>query len=234
MNYLDVMSQLESYGSEQTRKIYKNHGADLDMFGVSMKHLKVLAKKIKTNHQLGLALLLSKNVDAIYLSRWIVDPSNIQRKTLENVLNQTDYYMLIDSVIAHIAASDDSLADDCLDAWLHSDNHRFRQAAYSLFSMILSTRDNSDIDFDLVKRTLFYVKEHIHQEENRVRYSMNNFVISSGISHSDLIEFTKAIAKEIGLVRVQMGKTACKVPAALPYIEKVARLEKIGKKRNLT
>ena len=32
-----VMQELESYGSEQTRKIYRNHGADCPMFGVKVE-----------------------------------------------------------------------------------------------------------------------------------------------------------------------------------------------------
>lgn len=234
MDIHEVMMQLESFGSEQTRKTYKRHGADIDMFGVSMKHLKILAKKIKTNHELGIQLLSSKNVDAIYLSRWVVDPDKLTRDTLESVLDITDYYMLIDNVIAHIAGNDDLLANDCLHAWLHHRNPRYRQAAYSLYSMILSSKPNDSIDFEHVTKTLNHVKDHIHQEQNRVRYSMNNFVISCGISNSDITALSSGIAAFIGKVTVSMGKTACKVPDALQYIEKVDRMNLIGKKRKLT
>ena len=40
MEYRDVLQSLEKSGTEQARKIYTNHGADIPLFGVSMKDLK--------------------------------------------------------------------------------------------------------------------------------------------------------------------------------------------------
>lgn len=234
MNFDQIMEELELQGSAQTRKIYTNHGADLPMFGVSMKHLKIIAKKVKRNHTIGMKLLHSKNVDAIYLSRWIVDPKQITRDNLEHVLLTTDYYMLIDNVVAHIAGSNDLLADECLQEWLHHENDRFRQSAYSLYAMILSSRDNDSIDFKHVAETLNHVKINIHQEQNRVRYSMNNFVISAGVIDKEISLLSKAVARAIGKVTVSMGKTSCKVPDAEPYIDKIIKMGLFGKKRKLT
>jgi hypothetical protein len=41
----------------------------------------------------------------------------------------------------------------------------------------------------------------------------------------------KAVAKVIGKVEVDMGGTACKVPDALTYIQKVEKAGRQGKKR---
>ena len=40
-----------------------------------------------------------------------------------------------------------------------------------------------------------------------------------------------AVAKQIGKVTVDMGDTACKVPSAVEYIEKVTKRRGVGKKR---
>ena len=52
MTYNEVMKELKSLGTEQNRKIYKRHGADLDMFGVSMADLKKVLKHIKKDKEL--------------------------------------------------------------------------------------------------------------------------------------------------------------------------------------
>jgi len=41
----------------------------------------------------------------------------------------------------------------------------------------------------------------------------------------------KEVAAEIGNVSVDMGDTACKVPLATAYIEKVEAMGKLGQKR---
>lgn len=43
----EVMQQLEEYGTEQNRKVFKNHGAKEPLFGVSFANLKLLKKRIK-------------------------------------------------------------------------------------------------------------------------------------------------------------------------------------------
>ena len=233
MTKKEVMEELESYGSEQTRKIYTNHGADLEQFGVSMANLKKLFKKVKKNHELGFELLFSGNIDAMYMSKWMIDSSKLTRHQLEEILLSTTYYMIIDSIVAYLAAKDTALGLDCLHHWIDHDDKRFRQSAYSLFGLILMSYSDELIDTNLVKIKLEHVKENIHNEENRVRYSMNGFLISAGIYLSQFTDTCKEYASDIGKVTVYMGKTSCKVPDALPYIEKVEKMNKIGFKRKL-
>ena len=71
----------------------------------------------------------------------------------------------------------------------------------------------------------------IHKQPNRVRYVMNGFVISVGSYVAALTEYAVSVAEAIGPVSVDMGGTACKVPAAADYIEKVRQRSSIGKKR---
>jgi hypothetical protein len=60
---------------------------------------------------------------------------------------------------------------------------------------------------------------------------MNNFVISVGCYIKSLTDLALATGKKVGVVKVDMGKTACKVPFAPEYIEKVKKRGSVGKKR---
>jgi hypothetical protein len=60
---------------------------------------------------------------------------------------------------------------------------------------------------------------------------MNTFVISVGCYVQDLTDLALQTAAKIGLVTVDMGDTACKVPSAAEYIQKVQKRGSIGKKR---
>jgi hypothetical protein len=57
------------------------------------------------------------------------------------------------------------------------------------------------------------------------------FVISVGGYVKPLLKQAKAAARQIGTVSVDMGDTACKVPLATAYIEKMEAAGRIGKKR---
>lgn len=233
MTFKEVMEELESLGTEQTRKIYRNHGADIAQYGVSISHLKKIAKKLKGNHNVGIELLHSENVDAIYLSQFVVDENDISRDDLESVIECTNYYMLLDNVVATLIARNQELVNELLYEYLESNNNRKKQVAYSAYSMILGSYDDSKIDYNHVKDTIAYVRKNIHGSENRVRYSMNNFLIAAGAANKDITTLSKAAAKEIGKVQVFMGKTSCKVPDAFSYLEKIEVRGTIGKKRKL-
>jgi hypothetical protein len=60
---------------------------------------------------------------------------------------------------------------------------------------------------------------------------MNGFVIAVGCYVQALTELARKTAQRIGEVSVDMGDTACKVPFAPEYIQKVQDRGTIGKKR---
>ena len=66
---------------------------------------------------------------------------------------------------------------------------------------------------------------------NRVRYAMNNFIISCGTYVSPLGDPAIATARKIGQVTVDMGDTDCQVPDAESYILKSRRGAPFASKR---
>jgi len=60
---------------------------------------------------------------------------------------------------------------------------------------------------------------------------MNNFVIAVGSYVKPLNKEAMKIAEQLGKVEVDMNGTACKVPLAKPYIQKVMDKDKLGAKR---
>jgi len=64
MTLKETTKQLESLGNEKTRAHNTKNGAGDNQFGVPRGDLRVLAKKIKINHELALALWKTGNLDA--------------------------------------------------------------------------------------------------------------------------------------------------------------------------
>ena len=68
-----IMKELKSKGSEQTRKIFRRQGASDNMFGVKVADLKVIARKIKGKQELACELFKTGNHDAMYLAGLVAD-----------------------------------------------------------------------------------------------------------------------------------------------------------------
>jgi hypothetical protein len=231
MNLQDIMKQLEEAGTAQNRKIYTNHGCDIDQYGVSMANLKKILKPIKKDAALGKQLFMSNNADAIYLSQWIVRVEDITIEELEDRIRLSNYYIIIENVIPNIIANDLEWSKEILSKWLHHEEPRFRQSAYNLYANILGIYPDDEFSMDDIKNTLLHIEAHLQEEENRVRYTMNNFVIAVGTYIEELSIFAQEVAQKIGKVQVHMGQTACKVPDAYLYIDKVKQMNRIGQKR---
>ena len=95
----------------------------------------------------------------------------------------------------------------------------------------MSTKPDADLDIAKLKQLLARVEKTIRKAPNHVRYAMNGFVIALGCYVKALTEAALRTGEKIGTVTVDMGNTACKVPFAPDYINKVQKRGTLGKKR---
>ncbi len=230
MTAKEVLAQLKAFGSEQTKKTFLRHGAKEPFFGVKVADLKVLQKKIKTDHVLALELYDTGNSDAMYLAGMIADPIAFTKAQLQKWVKGAYWYMLSGFTVPWVASEGKFGRELAID-WIDSNNEMIASAGWSTYSCILSIKPDADLDLKEIEKLLGRVKAEIGSAANRVRYAMNNFVIAVGGYVSPLTAKAKATAKAIGAVEVDMGDTSCKVPDACAYIEKIEKMGRVGKKR---
>lgn len=230
MNYSEVMSDLQQKGSEQTKKIFTRHGAREPYYGVKVADLKILQKKIKTDHHLALQLFDSGNSDAMYLAGMIADPKLFQKDVLQNWAEKAYWYMISEFTVAGVTA-ESRFGWELASEWINSDKENIASAGWATYSWLVSLTPNNEIDVKLIETLLLTIKEKIHSSQNRVRYTMNGFIISVGAYIPDFKETALKAADFIGKVKVFMGQTSCKVPDARPYIENIYSMGRAGKKR---
>lgn len=68
MTLKDALAQLKSLGDEKVRARNRKNGAGDNQYGVQMGDIRKLAAKIKTDHQLAMALWDTGNIDARLLN----------------------------------------------------------------------------------------------------------------------------------------------------------------------
>jgi len=229
----EIFQKLSDLGDENTKKIYLNHGAKEPFFGVRIGDLKKIQKTIKTDYELSLDLYDTDNSDAMYLAGLIADTKRMTKQDLQNWVNKANWYLISEYAVAGVAAENPKgleLAQD----WIKSDNEMIASAGWATLSGIISLKPDNELDLQKIEEWLNFIKENIHRSKNRVRYTMNGFVISVGVYIAALTGKATEIAKAIGKVSVEMGDTSCKVPFAPEYIKKVISKNKVGKKRKTT
>jgi 3-methyladenine DNA glycosylase AlkD len=226
----DIMQMLKELGSEQTRQIYMNHGVKEPYFGVKIGDLKKLVKYVKKDHELALKLFDSGNHDAMYLAGLSINPKLITKETLQDWAQKAYWYMVAEYTVAQVTAESD-YALELAREWMKSEEEMVAVCGWSTYSNYLSITPDEMLDLAEIKILLDQVKNSIHEEQNRVRYVMNGFVLSVGAYVIELCEEAKQVADYIGKVHVDVGNTACKVPEASEYIKKIEMKNRVGLKR---
>ncbi|CEG25544.1 DNA alkylation repair protein [Bacillus sp. B-jedd] len=226
----EVMEKLAEMGTEQTKKTFLRHGALEPVFGVRVGDMKKLVKYVKKNQQLGLALYDTGNYDAMYLAGLSVNPKLMDENTLQNWVKKAKWYMPAEYTVAKVAA-ESNYALKLAREWITAEEENIAVCGWSTYSNYLSITPDEKLDLDELRILLQKIEETVHQERNRVRYVMNEFVICTGSFVKPLYEEAMNVAESIGKVHVDVGNTACKVPLAADYIKKVEARNKIGSKK---
>lgn len=226
----DVLARLEKLGSAQTKKTLARHGAKEPFFGVKIGDMKPIVKEIRANHALALGLYDSGNSDAMYFAGLIAEPDKMMKRDLERWVKHAYWYMLGEFTVAWVAA-EGRFGWELGLKWIDSRTQNTAAAGWSTLSCVLALKDDPDLDLDEIRTLLDRIARTIRDQPGRVRYAMNNFVISVGTYVAPLLDAALATAKRLGKVDVDMGETECKIPDATEYIEKVRRMGRVGKKR---
>lgn len=218
MTTKEILAELKKLGTPAIKKIHENHGAKGVFYGVRIGDMKPLQKKLKKNYETSLELFDSGITDAMYLAGLIADETKMTEKDLDKWVKNSYWHMISEYTVAWIAA-ESAHGHKLALKWIKSKDDSISSAGWNTLSSLL-VLEGKEILIAEIKELLEYIKTNIHKAGNRTRYTMNGFIITTGINVPELRELCKKIAKEIGKIHVDVGGTACKVPEVIPYIEK--------------
>lgn len=230
MTAKEVLEQLKAFGDERTKNTLMNHGAKEPFFGVKVADLKKILKKTKKNHELSLELFDTGNSDAMYLAGLMADEKQITKDQLNNWVKKAYWSYLSEYAVPWVAAETDFGFELGLE-WIESEEENISSAGWSTLAYYASVNSDDKLDIPTYIKLLKRAEKEIPTSKNRVKYTMNGFVIAIGAYIQELTQLASEVAARIGVVKVDMNGTACKVPLAKEYIQKVIDKNKVGVKR---
>jgi len=226
----EIVEELRAKGSASIKKVLINHGAIEPFFGTRIGDMKPIEKRLKPNYELALELYATGISDAMYLAGLITDDMKMTREDLQLWVSQANWSMHSESTVPWVASGSRYGRELALE-WIESATVTTACAGWCTLSCLTLVKPDADLDIEELKGLLDRVKATIHQQPNRVRYSMNGFVIACGINVKPLTELAVRYGEEIGEVSVMLGNTACKVPFSPEYIGNAVQRGTTGKKK---
>lgn len=230
MKLKDVMAELESMGSAQTKKTFLRHGAKEPFFGVKVADMKTVVKRIKGDQALALELYATGNGDAQYLAGLTADGSKMTRAQLQTWAETASWRMVAECTVAWVACEHPEAA--ALAAkWIGAKDAQVACAGWNTWGALAATVPDAALPIKEMGALLDRVPKEIGTAPNRVRYCMNGYVIAVGTYVAPLADKAMATAEKLGAVEVDVGDSDCKVPVAAVYIEKARRGAPVAPKR---
>jgi len=230
MTFEEVMHELETLGSERIKKQYMANGAREPLFGVATGAMRPLFKKVKINQALAEQLYSCGNYDAMYFAGMIADPKAMTEADFDRWIKAAYFYMISDYIVA-VTLAESPIAIQVAGKWTKSPDELCASAGWSCFEWLLGWKPDRAFDQGQLKEMLAMVEGTVHAQPERVRHSMNRFVVAVGVSFLPLHEEATKTAKAIGSVMVSAPKGQCALPTACDSIQKMKEKGRLGFKR---
>ena len=230
MTTKEILEELKANGNESIKKTLLKHGAKEPFYGVKIEYLKTIQKKIKKDYALSLELYDTGISDAMYLAGLIADDKKMTKEDLNHWVKKAHWSMINEYTVPWVAAESNYGLELALE-WMQSDDELIATAGWCTYSNLLALTPDEKLNKKEIKALLEKVEKNIRQSQNRVKQSMNSFVISVGSYVPELTDLAIATGNRIGAVTVDMGDTACKTPFSPDYIDKIKKRGSIGKKK---
>ena len=228
----EVLKELQSLGQDSIRKVLLKHGISEPMYGVKIGDMKPLQKKIKKDYALSLELFASGIYDAMYFAGLIADETKITKSDLQQWVKTARSQGISEYTVPWIAA-ESRYGFELAIEWINAQEESVASSGWCTLSSLVAITQDKDLDITALKKLLKRIETDIHKSPNRVKMAMNGCVIAIGTYVAELKEMAKATGKKIGIVEVNVGDTACKVPSVLEYIAKAESRGSIGKKKKM-
>ena len=227
-----ILAELKNRGTEKARTIYARHGMEAERcFGVSVADLKLIAKTIKGQQALAMELYETGKMEAMYLAGMVASGSKMSEEQLHAWAEGSSGMQMIAEYTVPWVAVEHPRGRELALKWMASKKDYIAASGWCTYSGLVTTVPDEKLELAEIEGLLGDVVKRIHKAQNRERHTMNNFVIAVGSCVAPLSKQAKAAARQIGIVTVDMGDTACQVPLATATIEKAEAAGKAGQKR---
>jgi 3-methyladenine DNA glycosylase AlkD len=218
MTVREALKQLESLGSERMREFNKKRGAGDNQFGVQMGEIRKLAAKIKTNHELALALWETGNIDARLLAILLIQPKKLSGSELDRMVRSATYAWLADWLNSYVVKNHPD-KESFRQAWMDDDDPWAARAGWSLTSERIS-KSPEGLD---IPALLDRIESEMATADPAAQWTMNNCLAGIGINFPKLRKRAIAIGEALGIFRDYPVPKGCTSPFAPIWINEMVR-----------
>ncbi len=214
----NTLSQLEALGNEKMRAQNRRHGAEGVQYGVRLGDIRKLAKEIKTNHALALALWETANIDAQLLAILLMRPENLSSTEMDRKVRSVTFTNVADWLTAYVI-KDHPDKEMLRQTWMTDPDPWAARAGWSLTSERIA-RSPKGLDLTAL---LDRIESEMGDAAPEVQWTMNFCLAGIGIHFAEFRERALVIGEALGIYRDYPVSKGCTSPFAPIWINEMVR-----------
>jgi len=220
-NLKEALSQLKELGNEKMRAQNTKNGAGDNQFGVRLGDIRKVAKKIKTNHELALALWETENVDARFLAILVIEPANLTADEMDQMVRSVKFVYVMDWLISYVVKHHPE-KEMLRQLWMTTDNPMAGRAGWSLTATrIAKTPEGIDLPAILDR-----IESEMGTAATEVQWTMNFALAETGIHFPEHRQRALSIGETLGIYRDYPVSKGCTSPFAPIWINEMVSRQK--------
>ena len=213
MTLEETLRQLESLGNAGVRAHNTKNGAGDNQFGVSLGDIRVVAKKIRTDHPLAMSLWGTGNVDAQFLATLLIQPTNLSADEMDQMVRSVTFVRVSDWLNAYVVRQHPD-KETLRQKWMDTDNRWAARAGWDL----TAERVAKSPDGLALPALLDRIESEMASADSVAQWTMNSTLAGIGIHFPKLRKRAIAIGEKLGIYRDYPVSKGCTSPFAPIWI----------------
>ena len=193
MTLKESLKELKALGNAKVRAQNAKSGAGDNQFGVSLGDIRVLAKKIRTDHPLALSLWETGNVDAQFLATLLIQPKKLSADEMERMVRSVTFVRVADWLNAYVVRQHPD-KETLRQLWMATDDRWAARAGWDL----TAERVAKSPDGLALPALLDRIESEMASAAPEVQWTMNNTLAAIGIHFPKHRKRAIAIRREVG------------------------------------
>ncbi len=218
MTLEETLSQLEALGSEKMRTQNTRHGAGKNQYGVRRGDIRKLAKKIKVDHELAMALWKTRNIDARFLAVLVMKPKELSAKQMDRLVRSLTFVEVADwlsSYVIKLHPDKEALRED----WMVTDHPMAARAGWALTASRV-TKSPEGLDLEAL---LNRIEAEMGTAVPEAQWTMNICLGEIGINFPKHRKRALAIGEKLGVFRDYPTSKGCTSPFVPIWVNEMVK-----------
>jgi 3-methyladenine DNA glycosylase AlkD len=216
MTLKETLTQLEALGHEKVREQNRRNGAGDNQFGVRLGDIRKIAAKLKSNHELALALWQNGNLDARLVAILVMDPKKLTVAELDQMVRDGSNAQVADWLNSYVVKNHPD-KESLRQRWMDDADPWAARAGWSITSGRIN-RSPEGLDLPAL---LDRIECEMGSAPPAVQWTMNFCLAGIGIQFAEHRQRAIAIGEKLGIYRDYPVSKGCTSPFAPIWINEM-------------